>query len=285
MGNEEITFDPTTLHGTHYSEEDFDREVDRLVNEWVAQEKAEGEHFTEADINSLYTNYRRELYIDWNNCDTDQYIRFSMANSMKYDGIAASGFTTEDNANPLLAPIHGISLRDYCAMAAKIASEVPVETVCKAMGIDKMVWDEVNTLWPKRMQEDGSYTVITLYGQYFMEAGEHPKLQNLETNISETGKKNLLRMKEDRYFYEELAGARQAAYEYGLDGAQWILDNFGIGLGEFQTVAAEIMTERNKNFNAEEITHFQNYQEQKQQEYAEKFAAEQGGNIADDVEF
>jgi hypothetical protein len=27
------------------------------------------------------------------------------------------------------------------------------------------------------------------------------------------------------------------------------------------------------------------YQDQKQAEYAEKFAAEQGGNVADDVEF
>lgn len=170
-------------------------------------------------------------------------------------------------------------------MCAKIASEVPVDLVCKAMGIDETIWEEINTLWPKRMQEDGTFTVATLFGQYFMETGNHPKLQNLETNISEIGKENLQKMREDRYFYEELNGARQAAYEYGLDGAQWILDNFGIGLGEFQSVAMELMTERNKNFNSEEIIHFQNYQQEKQQEYAEKFASEQGGNIADDVEF
>lgn len=102
MQNEEIEFDPITLHGKHYSEEDFDEEVDRLVNEWVAQEEAQGMHFSEAEINNLYTNYRRDVYLDWNNTDTDQYVRFSMANSMKHEGHATSGFTTEDNDNPLL---------------------------------------------------------------------------------------------------------------------------------------------------------------------------------------
>jgi len=33
------------------------------------------------------------------------------------------------------------------------------------------------------------------------------------------------------------------------------------------------------------ILHYNSYQQEKQAEYAEKFAAEQGGNVADDVEF
>jgi hypothetical protein len=33
------------------------------------------------------------------------------------------------------------------------------------------------------------------------------------------------------------------------------------------------------------MLHFQAYQEEKQKEYAAKFAAEQGGNVADDVDF
>jgi hypothetical protein len=45
------------------------------------------------------------------------------------------------------------------------------------------------------------------------------------------------------------------------------------------------MTEQNQNWNSEDIMEFTNYQQEKQKEYAAKFAAEQGGNIADDVNF
>ena len=283
----ENQFDPETLHGTHYSEADFDAEVAQRSEKWIAQEKAEDPNFSSKDEQNVYFNYRRDVYCEWNNINkgSDEIIRFENANSMKYSGTATSGFVKADDNNPLLEPIHGISLKDYAAMAVKMSSGVDYLEVCKAMGIEPAVWDELNTLWPQRMAEDESFTVSTLYGQYFMEGADHPKLNSLQTNISNEGETNLERMKVDEYFYHELTGARQAAYEYGMDGAQWILENFGIGLGDFQAVAMHHMTERNKNYNSNDIAHYVNYQEEKQKEYAEKFAAEQGGNVADDVEF
>ena len=65
----------------------------------------------------------------------------------------------------------------------------------------------------------------------------------------------------------------------------WILDTFGINLADFQSVAMQWMTEQNQNWNSSDITEFHDYQQEKQKEYAAKFAAEQGGNIADDVTF
>ncbi len=284
--DDEVEFDPETLHGTHYTVEAFDKEVETRSEAWIKDEKESGENLSKKDIDNIYFNYRREVYREWTGADTDQMIRWELANSIKHSGIATSGFVKEDAGdNPLLEPIHGISLKDYAAMAVKMSQGIDYKEVCKAMGIEPAVWEEINTLWPKRMQEDSSFTVTTLYGQYFMEGANHPKLQNLQANISEEGKANLKKLKTDRYFYEELCGARQAAYEYGLDGAQWIADNYGITLGDFQAVAMQWMNERNKNFNSEDIHHFQNYQEEKQKEYAAKFAAEQGGNVADDVEF
>lgn len=106
--------------------------------------------------------------------------------------------------------------------------------------------------------------------------------------MSEEGKVNLEKIKTDRYFYEELSGARQAAYDYGYDGAQWIQDNFGISLGDFQSVAmkwSEVQNEEVRNNNTDNVHHFVDYQQKKQEEYAAKFASEQGGNVADDVEF
>jgi hypothetical protein len=97
--------------------------------------------------------------------------------------------------------------------------------------------------------------------------------------------KQTSKIRTDRYFYGELARARQAAYEYGMDGAHWIFDVYGINLGDFQAVAMQWMTEQNPNWNSAQISEFGDYQQEKQKEYAAKFAAEQGGNIADDVEF
>lgn len=282
----EVTLDPLTLHGTHYTVEAFDAEVEKRVQAWIASEKADGCDVGKSDIDNFYFNYRREVYCEWTGADMDQMIRWEQTNSKKHTGIATMGYAQADTGNPLLEPIHGISLEDYAAMALKLSSGSDLNAVCQAMGIESAVWEEVNTLWGKRMQEDASFQVVTLYGQYFATAGNHPKLANLSgAPVSAAGQANLEKIKTDRYFYEELCGARQAAYEYGLDGAQWILDNFGITLGDFQSVASQYSIEQNKNWSAEQILHFHDYQETKQKEYAAKFAAEQGGNIADDVNF
>ncbi len=192
----------------------------------------------------------------------------------------------EFNNNPFLEPVHGFSLRDYTAMVMKITQGIDSLDVCKAMGIEPAIWDELNVIWPQRMSEDTSYTVISLYGQYFSENVSLPELESLQAApMSEEGKGNLEKLKTDRYFYEELCGARQAAYQYGLDGAEWILKNFGINLADFQSVAMQWMDKQNQMDDTNEILFFANYQREKQAEYAAKFANEQGGNVTDDIEF
>ncbi|RZJ51486.1 MAG: hypothetical protein EOO19_00455 [Chryseobacterium sp.] len=282
---QETEYDPETLHGTHYDVEDFDNEVATRAEAWIQDERDSGENLEEKDIQNIYFNYRREVYKEWNDCDSDQMIRFEHANSLKYTGVQTSGFVKVDDNNPFLAPVHGVDLRTYTAMCLKISAGIDYTEVCKAMGLETVVWEELNTIWPQRMGEDTSFTVTTLFGQYYAENVTVPQLENLNAEISEDGLANLERIKTDRYFYEELAGARQAAYEYGIDGAQWILENYGINLADFQSVAMQWMTEQNQNWNSEDIMEFSNYQQEKQKEYAAKFAAEQGGNIADDVEF
>jgi len=185
----------------------------------------------------------------------------------------------------LLQPVHGITLQDYSAASGKMAAGVSVADICNALGVELPIWDEASTVWVSRMQQDSTFTVITYFGQYFAEADQHPKLGGLTAGaLSAEGEANLAQLKSDRYFYEELCGARQAAYEYGLDGAQWIQDNYGINLGDFQAVAMQWMNVRN-NESSEDILHYADYMREKQKAYAAKFAAEQGGNVADDVEF
>lgn len=280
-----IELDPETLHGKHYTVAQFDAEVERRVQAWVASEREDGEDVTEGDINNFRFNYRREVYKEWTGVNDNQLIQWENKNSMQHRGHSVFGFEQHDDNNPLLAPIHGVSLQDYGAISSKIASGASVEDVCKALNIEKPVWDEASTLWNKRMQEDGSFTVINLFSKYFGEADQHPVLGKLGAAYSPEVQVHVDKIHNDRYYYEELCGARQAAYEYGIDGAQWILENYGIPLGEFQNAATKWMTEQNQNFDMQKINHFMDYQQEKQKEYAKRFAAEQGGNVADDVEF
>ncbi len=194
------------------------------------------------------------------------------------------GDIQEDANNPLLQPIHGISLKDYGAAGSKMASGIEPEIVCKALGIELPVWEEVNTLWMKRMQEDGTFTVTSLYGKYFGMANDHPLLGSLTAAASAEGISNIERINNDTYFCYELIGARDAAYAHGLDGAQWIVDTFGVPLGEMQSAAMKWSAEIRRRGD-DQLVHFIQYQNEKKEEYAARFAAEQGGNVADDIEF
>ncbi|MBW8684957.1 hypothetical protein K1Y79_11505 [Chitinophaga sp. B61] len=186
--------------------------------------------------------------------------------------------------NPLFEPIHGISLYDYSSANAKLANGVPVEAICSALGVEIPVWEDASQGWVQRMQEDADFIVISEMGTFFAQADQHPKLGHLQPAAGGGNAQNLQLLATDRYFYEELNGARSAAYEAGLDGAQWIQDNYGISLGDFQQVAMQWM-EQQKNEAPEEMLQYVNHMEAKRQEYARKFADENGGNIADDVDF
>ncbi|MEO8932904.1 MAG: DUF6620 family protein, partial [Xanthomarina sp.] len=193
-----------------------------------------------------------------------------------YQGMEQVDF---DPSNPMLQSIHGISLEDYAAAGAKMASGMNANEVAKALGVERPQWDEANQLWQQRMQQDTNMVVIGLYGQYFGSAEGHPKFQNLsQDSSSPINHENLARIKEDPEFYFELSGAMQAAYSQGMDGAQWLRENYGLSIGEFQTVAMQWAY-------SPVFASMIPFQQEKAKEYEAKFAKKSGGNIADDVDF
>lgn len=280
-----MSLNPETLHGMHYSEEQFDAELERRLNQQIEEE---GDDFDESDLLSWKRHFLRQLYEEWNpETDSDDFIQFETANSMKYSGYNTMGYAKEDNSNPLLEPIHGISLKDYTVITANLGN-FDNQALFAAFGIDQAIFDELNVLWPKRMQEDTTFTVTTLFGQYYMDVNSHPVIVQLKSGAggaSQGNSENLEKMRTDKYFYLELEAARTAAYQYGLDGAKWIEDNFGISLIDFQSVSMEWMTQRNQNFNSDQILEDHDFQQVKEEEYKARFAQEQGGNVADDIEF
>ncbi|SHE75533.1 DUF6620 family protein [Pedobacter caeni] len=187
-------------------------------------------------------------------------------------------------SNPLLEPIHGISLEDYSAACAKLGSGLSENEVATALGVELPVWQEANLLWPERMKEDSTFQIVTLFGQYFGAADQHPKFSNLQATVSEEGAGNIQKIKTDKDFYQELEVARQVAYDHGLDGASWITDKYGITLGDFQ-VAASLWNEQIHKDIAADYQKYNQTQDAYKQKYTQLFANAQGGNVADDIEF
>jgi predicted nucleic acid-binding protein len=186
--------------------------------------------------------------------------------------------------NPLLAPIHGITLEDYSAACAKLGNGLSEETIAKALGIELPVWQEVSLLWPERMKQDETFHIVTLFGQHFGAAEQHPILGHLKPDASTGNAGNTERIKNDKAFYQELEVARQVAYEYGMDGAQWIADEYGISLADFQIAAVNWNDQIHKDIQAD----FNSYNESQaayQEKYRKQFADAQGGNVADDITF
>lgn len=115
-----------------------------------------------SDIADYKFEHRREVYVQWNKANTQQMIDWEALNSFEQTGIHGANTTPHDENNPLLQPIHGVSLQDFAAAAAKLTTGVSSETIFKAIGVDKAAWEAANILWTKRMQEDTSMAVINL---------------------------------------------------------------------------------------------------------------------------
>ncbi|GAA4779034.1 hypothetical protein GCM10023231_02110 [Olivibacter ginsenosidimutans] len=212
----------------------------------------------------------------------------------KFDSqVSAMGYTTinsakEDPNDPLMQPIHGVTLFDYAAGAGKMGEGVSEDQICVALGIERPMWDEARKLWEARMKEDKSFNVANVYAKYYGEYKKHEKLGSLtplpgaapQTNVpSEEIEANLKRIEEDKYFFFEMQAAMQAAYDNGIDGAQWLLETIGITVSQFNSTGAKYMTDFGL------VAQMMDFQDQKQKEYSAKFAQDLGGSIADDVQF
>ncbi len=280
-----VELDPITLHGKNYTETQFDAEVEKRVNAHIADDEADGEDIRKEDIDNYYYNIRKEVYQEWTGANMNQTEQWLEANSMKYKGVASFGNTQHDENNPLLQAVHGVSLQDYGAISYYIATGADLNAILSQLGIDTAIWQEASVIWGKRMAEDTTFTVTTLFSQYYGSADQHPKLNVVAVELSAKGKENLEKMKADRAFYVEAAAAVSAAYEYGIDGSQWLVDNYEITNGDLQKVASHYGEMDNQNKDMQNVKKYADLMFKKIDQYKEKFAAEQGGNIADDINF
>jgi len=202
-------------------------------------------------------------------------------------GMKTSNTAKEDPNDPNMQAVHGISIADYAAGAAKIGEGCTEEQICIALGVEQPMWDEAQTTWNNRMRDDNTFNVINVYTNYFGKAKEHGKLGGLipnaavKTDVSDgKAKEHLARLETDKHYFFEIQAALQAAYENGIDGAQWLIDNLGLTVAQVNGTGTKYMND----FNI--MAEMMDYQDQKKAEYSKRFAEENGtGGVADDIEF
>lgn len=71
-----------------------------------------------------------------------------------------------------LAPFEGVSLQEWAAAQAQVASGGDVDAIIANMGIDREKWDRVSAEWNARMSRDTTATIAMEYGKAFSGAGQ-----------------------------------------------------------------------------------------------------------------
>jgi hypothetical protein len=71
-----------------------------------------------------------------------------------------------------LAPFEDVSLQEWAAAQAKVASGGDVDSIIAGMGIDRAKWDRVSAEWNARMSRDTTATIAMEYGKAFSGAGQ-----------------------------------------------------------------------------------------------------------------
>ncbi|MEM6292037.1 MAG: hypothetical protein AAGA54_12255 [Myxococcota bacterium] len=68
-------------------------------------------------------------------------------------------------------PVHGISLQQWAAAQAQIASGADAGPIVEGLGIDDATWQAVSAEWNDRMARDTTATIATEYGKAFSAGG------------------------------------------------------------------------------------------------------------------
>lgn len=89
-----MSINPENLHGNHYTEAEFDAEVE---SRFEAKKKQLGNDWDDSDGSSYKRSFVKEVYFAWNpELEYDAFIQFEMMHSLKYYGTSTMGYAKAD---------------------------------------------------------------------------------------------------------------------------------------------------------------------------------------------
>lgn len=267
------------LHGQAYTPARFNDEVNRRSARHL-------EHgMPIEDVNNIFMNVAKEVFCDWNELDRDSIraMEFSRELSMKLLFDHQSEDELRDSGSDLLAPVHGVTLEDWAAANAKLASGAAQDDILRVLGLELPQWDEVNAAWGARMAADTSFSIVTLYGNAFTNSNIGRFAGTDVGMMVQADSEAKARAKESLELYAEIFSAQCTAYEFGMDGAQYVKNQWGLTLGDW----GEIGSHWNQLMR-DDVRMMETYSElldEYNTKYRQQFAAAQGGQAGDDIEF
>jgi hypothetical protein len=170
--------------------------------------------------------------------------------------------------NTILEPFEGVSLEQWAAANAKLASGGKNEDVIKELGVDMPKWDRVNNEWLTRMKNDTSFVISTKYAAAF--------------NTTATG--NLgsgSAISADSFPFEKYVECMVAQDILGKQGrdAQDVLKDFGLTVADYSNIASywsgKMMSDYTVAMKFSQLD----------AEYRKKYSEMTGGNAHSDLEF
>jgi hypothetical protein len=140
-------------------------------------------------------------------------------------------------ANNLTDPIQGVTFETYATINAQMAQGTTQGDLLKKYGIENVAWEKASAGWVKRMQEDTSFSLMTEYGKYFMNAGQGQFAETAKEVAQVVGTHQGAKGEEPMSLeqYVEIMCAQGAAAAQGKDVIQ-VTESYGINAADYATV-------------------------------------------------
>jgi hypothetical protein len=265
------------LHGSDYTQDEFEQEVQARSEDHLEQGMPLDE------INNIFWNVARDVFCEWNECGLED--RTAMEFSRELSQQLKNGHTSmaQIQASGGMEPVHGITLEDWAGGNAKIVSGAALEDVLKVLGVERPQWDEAGAIWVARMSADTTFHISTAYGAAFTN-NNIGRFANSNIGMAvQADSPQKAAAKASLPLYTEIFCAQSTAYSFGMDGAQYVKDTWGLTLGDWGEIGAhwsQLMRD-DMDMMQEHGALMDNYNAH----YKELFSAQQGGNAGDDIHF
>jgi hypothetical protein len=147
-------------------------------------------------------------------------------------------------------PIEGVSFEMYATINAQLTQGANQGEMLKKFGIENVSWEKACGGWVKRMQEDTTYSLMTEYGKYFMNAGQGQFGDTAKQVASIVGTHESANGAEPMSLeqYVEIMCAQGAAAEAGKDVIQ-VLETYGINAADYGTIGLYWMSKMASDMN------------------------------------
>lgn len=272
-GREIHYYNKDTQHGNHYTEEEFYAEAEKRYQNFCS-------YYPHLAEGTEKVNFVMNTFRDWNSYPDDE--RTSIFAEQYHKKVSGYTHVADESDMPDTnnwQPVHGIGLKAYAQAARLLQNNVSVEKICKALTIEKPIWDEVAITWNNRFTQTGGndMSIFDAYMRFQTQEIENPKLKSLSDSTSDYAQQLMT----DDWFMMEINAIMVSASKYGIDPMQYVLDKYQISVGDY-SAASMAMGERHRGGTPKELI---DYMEAKQKEYEAIFSKETGGNVADDISF